>query len=658
MTTTSISTNGDAPSVVKSTTAAFLDPVYDVVFVVNYNSRGWILEKICKVISESLKLQSTIIYTERNDRISGWVPPARMYFFSHYKLFTAVYAKESLVRNALNYVWFTHPNFIDAGAIKNFVTAMQHADGIFTANSNHRRALEFLGLEPQRLHTIIGGADSELFTYKARSGRAVGIVGAYYERKCPDLLLAVIKAAPDMQFLLLAPDPSEIANARLSWNNFANFDALLSCENLTYVTAKYEDFPRYFKEIDIYLSLSNLEGGPIPLVEAMFSNCVPVATRTGFVEDLVVDKVNGRILDCEPKVDAVIEALRWAASDVSTDVRSTVLDFSWSAFGSNFASVMDPTLPLDKPVAADQHGLLRGILREGWTYNPVDVRFANGGVSPRLVISVPEGCESLRIDLEIDPIAGRSSVPLEITLDGVLIASLEGISGFQQIVLPVHFASDRTRLTLIFSIDGPPEEAHGCLCLVSIEALSAVCTEKHSALFPRFMAAPDALADLNPLSPTCHLSNGSDGDAGTESVLPATDATADDLEYQKFKNRKLTEKLHRARSERDKYLSLREQETAALKSQKEVLAVRLVEERNRVKSLASQVSSLEKSSEELAEKNLWLSDFMRCIPSEPNAGLFRRALNRFVLRPMVRRAHRAILLNSEVNDRLGEAGRM
>ena len=121
-----------------------LSNLYDVVFVLNINSKGWILEKICKVIARHLGLRTTIIFTERNNTVTGWLPAARSYFFSHYKIYMGALNSGILPADSKTYVWFTHPSFSAGNTVEAFVTALNQCTTIFTANSFHAGALAFL----------------------------------------------------------------------------------------------------------------------------------------------------------------------------------------------------------------------------------------------------------------------------------------------------------------------------------------------------------------------------------------------------------------------------------------------------------------------------------------------------------------------------------
>ena len=86
--------------------------------------------------------------------------------------------------------------------------------------------------------------------------------------------------------------------------------------------------------------MSVLEGGPIPLLETMMSNAVPVASRTGFAQDLITDGHNGFTFDVDAPVDVVCGLIEKAFA-LKKDIRETVLQYSWENFAYNVISLAE-----------------------------------------------------------------------------------------------------------------------------------------------------------------------------------------------------------------------------------------------------------------------------------------------------------------------------
>jgi glycosyltransferase involved in cell wall biosynthesis len=82
------------------------------------------------------------------------------------------------------------------------------------------------------------------------------------------------------------------------------------------------------KRAKIFLSLSSLEGGPIPLIESMSWNCIPIATDTGFARDFIENGKNGFILPVNPTTSEVVTAIKKSVL-ISIESRTSVAHLTW-----------------------------------------------------------------------------------------------------------------------------------------------------------------------------------------------------------------------------------------------------------------------------------------------------------------------------------------
>ena len=89
----------------------------------------------------------------------------------------------------------------------------------------------------------------------------------------------------------------------------------------------------------MFLSMSRLEGGPIPLIEAMMSNAVPVASRTGFASEIIRHGENGFIFDLDASAED-IAAMIESAYDLSGNVRATVEHLTWDNLSSHVVKLV------------------------------------------------------------------------------------------------------------------------------------------------------------------------------------------------------------------------------------------------------------------------------------------------------------------------------
>lgn len=292
------------------------DGLNDWVFVTPAESKGWILDAICREIGARLAGAWDVAYSPCP------LPAARTYFFAHYWNYLDHLRRNPALTKANLLVWYTHPRET-SHTIEEQVAAYNQAHCVIFTCTEFRDLWIGRGVRPERTAVVLGGADPALFKGHARGGGAVGLSSSYYVRKNPDALLGLVHALPHRRFVLVGRQ----------WEEYPRFQELMSAPNFTYKTAPYREYPGIYREFDVFLSLAMLEGGPIPLLEAMMENAVPVASRTGFSPDLIQPGLNGFLFDVGSGPE-VIAPLIDAAFDLSSNIRETVLPYSWDGFAA------------------------------------------------------------------------------------------------------------------------------------------------------------------------------------------------------------------------------------------------------------------------------------------------------------------------------------
>jgi glycosyltransferase involved in cell wall biosynthesis len=294
------------------------DGTVDWAFIVNEKARGWILDAICREIGSRQPNSWQVCYHP------DVAPDARNFFFSHYALLQSfVDEQPEKLQNSKVFVWYTHPREESANAVARLLLAFEQVTKVIFACESNRQLWIERGLPEEKTAVVLGAADSELFPYHQRDNGAVGLSSSFYERKNPDCLLQVMKLLPHREFVLIGRN----------WNQYALFEEMRALPNFTYVTASYREYPSIYANFDVFLSISNLEGGPIPLVEAMMSNAVPVASRTGFAPDLIEHGENGFIFDLDASPQMIADLIE-KAFDLGGNVRETVEHYTWDNFSS------------------------------------------------------------------------------------------------------------------------------------------------------------------------------------------------------------------------------------------------------------------------------------------------------------------------------------
>ncbi|MBI3300256.1 MAG: glycosyltransferase family 4 protein [Elusimicrobia bacterium] len=304
-------------------------PLYDLAFVVPEPARGWILEAICRETAARFGGKTAFHYAIADP------PPARAYFLAHYGLLPKFLKLNTAAWGAKLLVHYTHPRELTVGE-EELVYAFNRATRVIAPNSAAVGLLRALGVQERRLAWIPAAADPALFEPHRRGLGAVGFSTAYYERKRPALVLELARRLPQRKFIMLGR----------RWREWPRFAELSELPNFEYVEAPYSEYPRHYARMDVFVSPGVLEGGPIPLIEAMMCNAAPVASATGFAPDIIRHGDNGFLFDPQAPAERVAELIEQAYR-LGADVRRTVEHLSWENYAARLRAMLgvaDPVL--------------------------------------------------------------------------------------------------------------------------------------------------------------------------------------------------------------------------------------------------------------------------------------------------------------------------
>lgn len=208
-----------------------------------------------------------------------WILESLRIFRCDYVLFSSLTPLENYGRSRLRRrgqilgVWFTHQEF----NFKRFEKKqLRRCKYIFVHSERARVWLqrEFPGAQVIK---FVGALEMARFQRPAKPGTKVAWVGTPTERKNPQYLLDLANSAPQLNFRVLGKN----------WRKSVYLKDLLLLPNVEYVEISGALSSSDFDECGIYLMLSKIEGGPMPLLESLAAGLVPICTRTGFVEDLL-----------------------------------------------------------------------------------------------------------------------------------------------------------------------------------------------------------------------------------------------------------------------------------------------------------------------------------------------------------------------------------
>ncbi len=200
------------------------------------------------------------------------------------------------------------------------------ADAVCVMCDEARDVLVANGVPDEKIFTLRKGVDTDLFErhnpliarrrlgidendfvvgFSAKAGSDDG------GRKGIDTFLRVVTRLPKA----LAADVT-VALTGPGWETFGADVRIpgLEWRHVPYLSP--EDMPDFYSAIDVYLSTARIEGGPMPVFEAMSCQTPVVSPSIGTVRDLVTDGVDGLIVP----VDDVEKTLK-ARSRLQRDAR-------------------------------------------------------------------------------------------------------------------------------------------------------------------------------------------------------------------------------------------------------------------------------------------------------------------------------------------------
>jgi len=209
--------------------------------------------------------------------------------FIHQDVMELVLTKKKRLHNETR-VYFTHNNR-DLSEVPHIISVIGKASRVFTQNKQAVDFLESNGLPKGLASPIYGAIDRNIFFPKLESKETIGIgkekllqelplkefvliVGDCKERKNPKAIFDVVKANPSVFFVI---------HGR-GWERMTQAQGL---KNLKIIQFNFSLHPFLMRNAQTYLSLSILEGGPYPTIEAMASGTPVLVTDTGWNKELV-----------------------------------------------------------------------------------------------------------------------------------------------------------------------------------------------------------------------------------------------------------------------------------------------------------------------------------------------------------------------------------
>lgn len=244
----------------------------------------------------------------------------------HYKLLRSVFLKGINLDNCS--VLITHFSEDIFDNKEEFTYYFKKLSKVFTMNSQNSDVILSEFGKNINTEVVVMGVEKDVFHVTNHNPREkIGICAAYYGRKYPELIHRLIKKLPEFQFQLIGK----------RWNDYPLFLELIESKNFEYLEdIPYSQYPSYYNNFKIFLSVSKLEGGPIPLVESMACGCYPIVSDTGAARDVIKSESDGLVIKLSGNLDLDLENFANAihskinSKDISVNLlEKRVENFTW-----------------------------------------------------------------------------------------------------------------------------------------------------------------------------------------------------------------------------------------------------------------------------------------------------------------------------------------
>lgn len=312
------------------------------IFVTHPETKGWILGAIARRLSKHFNGKSEVYYTSSFKKL----PIAEGYCFHHQDYFAKALRYNPHLRKSKAIVMFTHSRWTKFYSKSHISDVLKHAHKVVCLNNSAKEELIDIGVKSDKILIYHLASNPDTFPPKEkRDGNTVGFCCFYSERKNPDLIHDLVLKMPEREFILVGQN----------WENYPKMNTLLAAPNFTYYdNIDYSEYPSLYAKMDVFVSPSYLEGGPVPLLESMLTNLIPVSSSTGFCVDIIEHGKNGFLFDAHSDdVETVVELINKAFL-LTANVREHVLEHSWENYGNKLYEVHtenSATTPKTKKIA-------------------------------------------------------------------------------------------------------------------------------------------------------------------------------------------------------------------------------------------------------------------------------------------------------------------
>lgn len=314
--------------------------IKDHVLVVQATNFRWILGHWVREISARVPGKSTIWWTpisfSRTNMLNEILktiplPKSRGYYFTQPTLFENYLKKNSSRVIGRSVVLYTH-NDVSLGDDLHQVSVLSMCNSVHFMCSNDAERLVEAGLPLHKARVIYGAVDNNCFKVGEvqRNPKSILLSSKYGSRKGGSIISELIKSMPDWKFTIFGT----------GWEGYISTHKLNSFENFEYIVWDEDIRNLLMSEHEIFLSLSSLEGGPIPLIEGLNCGMFAIATDTGFARDVIMQNINGKVLPIDAGYELIRQSILESKVNESQSIES-VATLTWDRLARFYLNDVD-----------------------------------------------------------------------------------------------------------------------------------------------------------------------------------------------------------------------------------------------------------------------------------------------------------------------------
>jgi glycosyltransferase involved in cell wall biosynthesis len=192
------------------------------------------------------------------------------------------------------------------------------ADKIMVVNRKYLNELILKGVSKEKVFLIHNGVDTDFFSPKNKLkskekfripledyciGFSAKASSDHDGRKGIDIFLGVLSTLSsnlksDVHIIITGP----------GWNEYIKSLQLNNIQIHYFPFLPQKKMPDFYNSLDLYLVTSRVEGGPVPLLEAMSCGITVISTSVGIVPEFIKDDFNGLIIPTE-NIKSTVKAI-------------------------------------------------------------------------------------------------------------------------------------------------------------------------------------------------------------------------------------------------------------------------------------------------------------------------------------------------------------